>query len=116
MGSLHESYDDYPRIEAAFQDALDESLHPRGPDFLYEIVSKLGLQPGANVVDLGCGEGRQSIKLAEDFGFAVQGIDPVPRHIELSNEALGDAAQRKPELRERVRFALGSAEALPVPD
>jgi SAM-dependent methyltransferase len=113
---LAESYDAFPRIELAFQAALDESLNPRGPESLYEIVGKLGLRPGANVVDLGCGEGRHSIKLAEDFGFAVQGIDPVPRHIELANEALGDAAQRKPELSTLVRFALGSADALPVPD
>lgn len=114
--SLAKSYDDYPRIEGAFQAVLDESLHPRGPDFLHELVSNLHLPPGASVVDLGCGEGQHSLKLAEDFGFAVHGIDPVPRHMELANEALGQAAQRKPELSKLVRFALGAAEALPAPD
>jgi hypothetical protein len=52
LASLGEFYDDYPRIEAAFQAVLDESLGPRGPEFLYGIVSKLGLPPGANVVTL----------------------------------------------------------------
>jgi SAM-dependent methyltransferase len=109
-------YDDYPRIEAAFQAALDESLNPRGPELLYEIVSKLRLPPGANVVDLGCGEGQHSIKLAQRFDFAVHGIDPVPRHIELANEGLDKAAKRNPELSKLVRFELGAAEALPMED
>ncbi len=113
---LRESYDLYPRIEAAFQAALDESLNPRGPELLYEMVAKLRLAPGANVLDLGCGEGRHSIQLAEKFHFAVHGIDPVPRHIELSNERLDEAAKREPELRKLVRFELGAAELLPIDD
>src|SRR3990172_3861138 len=92
--SLDESYDAYPRIEAAFQAALDESLHPLGPEWLYEIVSKLRLPPGATVADLGCGEGQHAIRLAERFDVAVRGIDPVPRHIELATEALDEAAKR----------------------
>ena len=114
--SLDEFYDDYERIEAAFQNALDESLHPRGPDFLYDVVDKLGLPSGADVVDLGCGEGQHSIRLAERFGFAVHGIDPVSRHMDLANEALDDAAKRKPELSKLVRFELGAVEALPMED
>jgi SAM-dependent methyltransferase len=114
--SLDEYYDDYGRIEAAFQAALDESLNPRGPDFLYELVTKLGLPAGADVVDLGCGEGQHSIRFAERFGFAVQGIDPVARHVELANEALADAAKQKPELSKLVRFARGTAELLPIED
>ncbi|MEX0682871.1 MAG: class I SAM-dependent methyltransferase [Dehalococcoidia bacterium] len=110
--SLDQSYDDYPRIEDAFQAALDESLNPRGPDSLYEIVGKLGLPPGASVVDLGCGEGRQSIELTKRFGFMLHGVDPVPRHIELANEAL----RLNPELRTHVRFDLGAAEAIPAVD
>jgi len=117
MGSfLDEFYDAYPRIEAEFRAALDESLHPRGPELLYEIAGELGLPPGASVVDLGCGEGQHSIKLANQFGFAVQGIDPVPRHIELANEGLDKAAKRHPELSQLVRFEPGAAEALPIRD
>jgi SAM-dependent methyltransferase len=114
--SLDAFYDDYERIEAAFQDALDESLSPRGPDFLYEVVDKLGLPSGADIVDLGCGKGQHSIRLAERFGFAVHGIDPVSRHMDLANEALADAAKQKPALSKLVRFALGTAESLPIED
>jgi SAM-dependent methyltransferase len=114
--SLSQSYDAYPRIEAAFQAALDESLQPRSPSLLYTIVGQLGLPPGADVLDLGCGEGWHTIELAERFSFTVQGIDPVPRNIELAATALGEAVTRIPELGPRVRFQVGAAEALPVAD
>lgn len=113
---LGQAYDEYPRIEEAFQAALDESLRPRGPDFLYDIVRGLGLPPGASVIDLGCGEGEHTLRLAEMFGFAVQGIDPVKRHVELGNERLDEAAGSNAELRNLARFQLGSAETIPVED
>src|SRR2546430_2020985 len=114
--SLEESYDAFPRIEAEFESALDASLGPRGPELLYELVQRLHLAPRANVLDVGCGEGRHSLALAERFGFSVHGVDPVPRHIELSKERLDAAAARRPELRELVRFHRGSTESLPLED
>ena len=114
--SLEESYDAFPRIEAEFEGALDASLGPRGPELLYELVQGLHLAPRANVLDVGCGEGRHSLALAERFGFSVHGVDPVPRHIELSTERLDAAAARRPELRELVRFHRGSTESLPLED
>jgi cyclopropane fatty-acyl-phospholipid synthase-like methyltransferase len=95
--SLIEDYDHYPRIEAEFQAYLDQSLNPRGPELLYEIVGGLGLPRGAEVLDLGCGEGRFSIELAKRFGYKVTGVDPVPRHIELCMARRDEAAS--PQLR-----------------
>ncbi len=114
--SLEEFYDAYPRIEEAFQRALDISLQPRGSGMLYDLVSDLGLSPGASVLDVGCGEGKQALALAERFAFTVQGVDPVRRHIELCDERWRIATARLPELSERLRFDLGAAEALPVDD
>jgi SAM-dependent methyltransferase len=114
--SLEEFYDAYPRIEEEFQRALDVSLRPRGSGMLYDLVSDLGLPPGASVLDVGCGEGKQALALAERFAVNVRGVDPVRRHIELSEERLRTAAARLPELSERLRFELGAAEALPVDD
>ena len=114
--SLIEGYDHYPRIESAFQAALDESLNPRGPELLYEIVGTLGLPPKADSLDLGCGEGWHSIELTKRFGFRVEGIDPVPRHIEVSKQRLEGAAQSNPEVRDLVNFRLGTAEGLPLLD
>jgi SAM-dependent methyltransferase len=114
--SLSEGYDYYPRIEAEFQSTLDESLRPRGPELLYELVAGLGLPAEASLLDLGCGEGRFSIELAKRFGFVVTGIDPVPRNIEVSSQALEDATRRDPQLADLVKFEVGAAETLPFAD
>jgi SAM-dependent methyltransferase len=114
--SLIEDYDHYPRIEAEFQAYLDQSLNPRGPELLYEIVGGLGLPRGAEVLDLGCGEGRFSIELAKRFGYKVTGVDPVPRHIEPCMARRDEAAKSDTALKELVRFELGAAEAVPLPD
>jgi SAM-dependent methyltransferase len=102
---LEQSYDEFPRIEEAFHRALDQSLSPRGPEVLYELVAGLELAPRSTAIDVGCGEGRHTAELARRFGFAVTGYDPVPRHIELAREAFPD-----------TRFESGRAEALPVED
>src|SRR4051812_7317531 len=107
---LESFYDAYPRIEDEFGAALDESLEPRGPELLYDLVGGLGLAPGSVVVDVGCGEGAHAIRLGERFGFAVAGFDPVPRHLELARGAV------PAEVALRVRFAAGTAEELPVAD
>jgi SAM-dependent methyltransferase len=97
---IEESYGEFERIEDAFRAALDESLRPRSPELLYEIVEGLGLREGSLVVDVGCGDGTHSFRLAERFGFSVLGIDPV----------------QAPTAAGRVRFVRGAAEALPVED
>lgn len=109
-------YDAFPRVESAFQAALDESLYPRGPELVHDLVGDLGLLPGAVAIDVGCGEGRHALKLAERHGFAVFGFDPVERHVELARAALAAASEERPRLRDHVAFALGVAETLPVVD
>lgn len=70
MPKFDESYE-YERIESVFQKALDESLGPRGPDMLFDVVAALRLPAGASVLDVGCGKGKHSIELARRFRFAV---------------------------------------------
>src|SRR5207247_8971141 len=111
--SLIEDYDHYPRIEAEFQSALDESLNSRGPELLYEIVRNLGLPPKADALDLGCGEGRFSIELAKRFGFLVTGVDPVPGTSERANPAPNDATKRGTGPVCLVDFELRTAATLP---
>jgi SAM-dependent methyltransferase len=113
--SLEAFYDAYPRIEEAFQAALDESLAPRGPEVLYELVGDLRLRVGPSVVDVGCGEGRHTIELARRFDAVVVGVDPVERHLELGTQAVAAVARDDHDLATRVHFVHGTAEALPVP-
>jgi len=100
---LRKSYDDFPRIEEQFHEALDVSLDPRGGEVLYDVVAAFGLPHGATAVDVGCGEGEHTLALAKRFGFDVLGVDPVRRHIEVARAA-------------GARCVLGRAETLPVVD
>lgn len=106
-------YDTYPRLEAAFAARLDESLAPRDPSVLLQVVRELGLPPDSGVVDVGCGEGAYAFRLATHFGFRVLGIDPVQRHLDLARSARRDLP---PEIASRVAFERGTATAVPVPD
>jgi ubiquinone/menaquinone biosynthesis C-methylase UbiE len=95
---IEESYGEFERVEEAFRAALDESLRPRSPELLYELVAGLELPEGSAVVDVGCGDGRHSYRLAERFGYSVVGVDPFA-----------------PQAGEgQVRFVRGTAEALPL--
>ena len=117
-------YDDFPRVEAEFDAALDESLRPRGPEMLYDLVAEFGLAPGSRAVDVGCGEGEHTERLATRFGFDVLGVDPVPRHVELTGERAASGTRERAASGTgeraasgiRVRAVLGSVERLPVGD
>jgi SAM-dependent methyltransferase len=95
--SLDHAYDVYPRIEEDFQALLDESLDPRGPDILFDVVAGFGLPSGSVAVDV----------LADRFGFSVIGIDPVARHIEVARASAPPAGPT---------FARGGADQIPVGD
>lgn len=103
--SLEQAYAVYPQIEEEFSAALDQSLDPRGPDLMFDVVAGLGLSAGAVALDVGCGEGRHAIALQQRFGLHVTGIDPVPQHIEA---AQGTAGPDGPA------FRLGTAEDIPA--
>jgi SAM-dependent methyltransferase len=103
--SLEYAYDAYPQVEEAFDADLEESLDPRGPQLLFDLVGGFGLPDGARAIDVGCGEGADAIALAQRYGFVVTGIDPVPRHIKVATAASSEVA-----------FVLGRAERLPVSD
>ena len=106
-------YDEYPRIEEAFGALVDQSLDPRGPSMLLQIVRELDLRPDSVALDVGCGEGAHSFRLATHFGLQVLGVDPVQRHLDLAREARRDVPE---EIASRVTFGRGSAIHLPVAD
>ena len=106
-------YDSYPRLEEAFAARLDESLAPRDPSMLLQVVRELDLPPDSRVVDVGCGEGAYAFRLATHFGFRVLGIDPVQRHLDLAREA---RREEVPDIASRVSFERGTATRIPAPD
>ena len=105
--------DAYPRLEERFAARLDESLAPRGPSVLLQVVREIGLPPDSRVLDVGCGDGRHAFRLATHFGARVLGIDPVQRHLDLARSARRDQPE---EVAGRVAFERGYATSLPVHD
>jgi ubiquinone/menaquinone biosynthesis C-methylase UbiE len=65
------------------------------------------LHPGDTVVDVGCGPGT-AVRRAGRRGASVIGVDPAPVMLRVAR-----LLTRRPG---KVRYAIGSAEALPLPD
>jgi SAM-dependent methyltransferase len=102
--------------QAALNRAMDTSLHPLGPQMLFDVVAGLGLPGDAAALDLGCRDARHTIELARRFGLPVLGLDPLERHIARGRAALDELARTEPEVASRVRLAVGVAERIPVAD
>jgi SAM-dependent methyltransferase len=68
---------------------------------------------GARVLEVGCGPGRLSIRLARQHGLEVTGLDLDPAMIERARanaERAGDGDERRPS------FLVGDVASLPFPD
>ena len=81
----------YGEIWAEDGPALDESLNPRGTDWLFEAFAELGPQPGQLVVDVGARDAKHAIRLVHDHGLRAIALDPVARHVELARRAVAEA-------------------------
>jgi SAM-dependent methyltransferase len=70
-----------------------------------EMLHVIGLQPGANVIDVGCGSGWTTLFLAE-AGFEALGYDLAPANVELARE-------RAARWGSSARFEVADMDALP---
>ena len=116
MRSVEEVYGSALAEEEAFADTLDQSLSPRGPGLMFELVAGLGLPPGSLALDIGAREAYHCIELARRFGFTVHGVEPVRRHLDNAARALDALAADEPDVAARVRVDEGIAERLAEPD
>jgi SAM-dependent methyltransferase len=87
---------DYGSIAAAY--AEHRRIHP---EVFRSLVSRAGVVPGSDVLDIGCGTGNYIPALVEHTGCRGWGVDP-------AKEMLAIASKRTT----RVNFSAGSAEAL----
>jgi ubiquinone/menaquinone biosynthesis C-methylase UbiE len=85
--------------DLAFHDPLD-------PATIDAILDLAGLQPGARVLDIGCGPGELVIRIAERYGCAGVGIDAAPNQI---MAAIERASRRARDV--DLRFEIGDASA-----
>lgn len=78
----------------------EEILSPERTKWeVQQLLLLLNLKPGAKVLDLGCGQGRISIPLAEQ-GYEVTGID-------ISEDLLNEASRRARDSNQRIEFIHG---------
>jgi ubiquinone/menaquinone biosynthesis C-methylase UbiE len=90
---------------------LGDSYHPGGLALTERLGTLLGLSPDGHTVDVASGTGASALHLAERFGCRVSGFDLSQRNVDRANAR---AAQLG--LADRVRFACGDAERLPLAD
>jgi len=98
-------------VEEDFGCFLDESLAPRGREHLDELLAGANPKRGGVAVDVGCGGGRDTVRLARHFGLRVHGVDPLPGNVE---KARARAAAEG--LDDRIDVHVGRAEGIPLPD
>ena len=68
---------------------------------------------GARILEVGCGPGHLSIRLAREYGLDVTGLDLDPAMIERARanaDSAGDADERRPS------FLVGDVASMPFPD
>ncbi|HEY5647195.1 MAG TPA: methyltransferase domain-containing protein [Pseudomonadales bacterium] len=88
-----------------------DEFHIRGDKATKELIALSGFTPDMHILDVGCGIGGSSRRLAHQIGCRVTGVD--------LSEAYVDTAERLTrllKLQDRVRFEAASALDLPFPD
>lgn len=90
---------------------LEQSLDPRGTEWLFEAFAELGPEAGQLVVDVGARDAAHTIRLVREHGLRAFAVDPVPRHIELARQAVSDAG-----LADDIGVVEAGIEAMPIDD
>jgi ubiquinone/menaquinone biosynthesis C-methylase UbiE len=93
----------------AFAAELAQSLQPRGTDWLFELFTELGPQPGQLLVDVGARDAVHAIRLVREHGLRAIALDPVPHHVEVARKAVAEAGVD-------VEVVEAGIEAMPIDD
>lgn len=89
---------------------LDESLHPRSPDMLYDLAAEHIAEDGT-ILDAGCRDATHLIELARRHPTTTGiGVEPVTIHVDRARTAVQEA-----QLSGRITIHEGLVHDLPVP-
>ncbi|MCK5100322.1 MAG: class I SAM-dependent methyltransferase, partial [Desulfobacteraceae bacterium] len=114
VSALKKAGKDIQNLEIKDLSIIDQ-LHTGGHLATIDIVKKAGLNPGAKVLDAGCGIGGSSRLLAKEFQLKVTGIDIVDEFIQTAG-FLTDLVAKTTDLNDLVEFKQGSILELPLSD
>jgi SAM-dependent methyltransferase len=95
--------------DSNLREELEQSLDPRGTEWLFELFASLRPQPGERLLDVGARDASHAIRLERDHGLRVAALDPVPLHCQLARQAVAEAGAE-------VEVVEGRAEELPFRD
>ena len=95
--------------DSALDEELARSLDPRGTDWLFELFASLGPKAGQLVVDAGARDARHAIRLVREHDLRAVALDPLPRHVELAQEAVAASGLE-------IEVVAAPIEAMPLPD
>jgi arsenite methyltransferase len=87
---------------------LGEAYHPGGLALTRRLTGHLALRPGQAVLDVASGPGATARLLAGEHRVSVTGVDLSAANVDRATREAGGA--------EGVRFRVGDAERLPLPD
>lgn len=90
---------------------LGESYHPGGLALTRRLADRLRLRGGQRVLDVAAGPGATARLLAADYDVIVDGVDLGESTVESARVAADTAG-----LAAKVRFQVGDAERIPLPD
>lgn len=94
---------------------LGESYHPGGAALTRRLAEAVGLSAGDDVVDVASGPGTSALLLAREYSAAVTGVDLGALSVDAANARAVDAGVEGSGAG-LVRFVVGDAERLPLPD
>ncbi|MEZ4835640.1 MAG: class I SAM-dependent methyltransferase [Caldilineaceae bacterium] len=109
--TVEEIYNESEEEYQALLDAVDESLHPRGPDMLYDKFAGFHPTPNSVVLDLGCRDAAHACELSRRFGCRVVGVDLIDANIARAHRRIADG-----RLEDRVQVIQGDILQLPLAD
>ena len=90
---------------------LGGELHPGGPATTRRALELAGLRPGQRMLDVASGSGASALLAAGELGATAVGVEYGEEAVASARDAAAAAG-----LGDRVEFASGDAEALPVED
>jgi SAM-dependent methyltransferase len=89
--SVQQLYGEIWADDTALDAELEQSLDPRGTEWLFEAFAELGPRPGELVVDVGARDGKHAVRLVQEHALRAIALDPVHHHVELARRAVADA-------------------------